>query len=193
LDCPASDVVFYCISGFVSFYWPIQRSCLAIKTACISCCVRANIDDLLVLSKGSFEDHLLKLELVLQHLQKAGLKVNAKKSFFVHPELEYLGYVINRDGMKPSRKKVEAIQNIAEPKTRKQLRGFIGFVNYYRDMWIRRSHVLAPLSELCSKNVTWKWTEAHRKAFNEECGAVYYIRRLWAGESCQHTDGQTLG
>jgi hypothetical protein len=129
--------------------------------------VRAYIDDLLVLSKGSFEDHLLKLELVLQCLQKAGLKVNAKKSFFARPELEYLGYVINRDGMKPSRKKVEAIQNIAEPKTRKQLRGFIGLVNYYCDMWIRRSHVLAPLSELCSKNVTWKWTEAHRKAFNE--------------------------
>jgi hypothetical protein len=54
-----------------------------------------------------------------------------------------------------------------EPKTRKQLRGFIGLVNYYRNMWIQRSHVLAPLSELCSKNVTWKWTEAHCKAFNE--------------------------
>jgi hypothetical protein len=129
--------------------------------------VRTYIDDLLVLSKGSFEDHLLKLELVLQRLQKAGLKVNAKKSFFARPELEYLGYVINCDGMKPSRKKVEAIQKIAEPKTRKQLRGFIGLVNYYRNMWIRRSHVLAPLSKLCSKNVTWKWTEAHRKAFNE--------------------------
>jgi hypothetical protein len=98
--------------------------------------VRAYIDDLLVLSKGSFEDHLLKLELVLQRLQKAGLKVNTKKSFFAHPKLEYLGYVINRNGMKPSRKKVEAIQNIAELKTRKQLRGFIGLVNYYRDMWI---------------------------------------------------------
>jgi hypothetical protein len=47
--------------------------------------VCAYIDNLLVLSKGSFEDHLLKLKLVLQCLQKAGLKVNAKKSFFVHP------------------------------------------------------------------------------------------------------------
>jgi hypothetical protein len=127
----------------------------------------AYIDDLLVLSKESFEDHLLKLKLVLQHLQKAELKVNAKKSFFVHPKLEYLGYVINRGGMKPSRKKIKAIENIAGPKTHKQLRGFIGLVNYYCDMWIRRSHVLAPLSKLCSKNVTWKWTEAHRKAFNE--------------------------
>jgi hypothetical protein len=45
------------------------------------------IDDLLVLSKGSFKDHLLKLELVLQCLQKAGLKVNAKKSFFACPKL----------------------------------------------------------------------------------------------------------
>jgi hypothetical protein len=53
------------------------------------------------------------------------------------PELEYLGYVINCDGMKPSRKKVKAIQNIAEPKTQKQLCGFIGLVNYYCDMWIQ--------------------------------------------------------
>jgi hypothetical protein len=57
--------------------------------------IHAYINDLLVLSKGSFEDHLLKLKLVLQCLQKAGLKVNAKKSFFACPELEYLGYVIN--------------------------------------------------------------------------------------------------
>jgi hypothetical protein len=69
--------------------------------------------------------------------------------------------------MKPSRKKVKAIQNIAEPKTQKQLCGFIGLVNYYHNMWIRQSHVLAPLSKLCSKNVPWKWTEAHRKAFNK--------------------------
>ena len=44
--------------------------------------VRAYIDDLLVFTKGSFEDHLGKLDLVLERLSNAGLKVNAKKSFF---------------------------------------------------------------------------------------------------------------
>ena len=53
--------------------------------------VRA-IDDLLVLGTGTWEEHLLQLDEVLTRLQKAGLKVNAKKSFFGRHELEYLGY-----------------------------------------------------------------------------------------------------
>jgi hypothetical protein len=52
--------------------------------------VHVYINDLLMLSKGSFEDYFLKLKLVLQCLQKAGLKVNAKKSFFAQPKLSTL-------------------------------------------------------------------------------------------------------
>jgi hypothetical protein len=127
---------------------------------------RAYIDDLLVLSTGDFADHLDKLEIVLTRLAEAGLKINASKSFFGKEELEYLGYWITRDGIKPLSKKVEAINNIATPKTRRQLRSFIGIVNYYRDMWVRRSEILAPLSALCSNAVKWKWTEVHQKAFD---------------------------
>ena len=129
--------------------------------------IRAYIDDLLVLTKGDFDDHLEKLELTLQRIQEAGLKVNAPKSFFGRAELEYLGYWITRDGIQPIKKKIEAIQRIAEPKTKKELRSFIGVVNYYRDMWIRRSHVLAPLAALTSKDAKWKWTDEHRKSFND--------------------------
>ncbi len=127
--------------------------------------VRAYIDDLLILTKGSLIDHLNKLEEVLARLQKAGLKVNAKKSFFAQEELEYLGYWITRKGIQPCQSKVTAIQQIAAPKTRKELRKFIGMVNYYRDMWIRRSDVLAPLAALTSKTTPWKWTEKHNEAF----------------------------
>ena len=70
-------------------------------------------------------------------LTNAGLKVNAKKSFFFRPELEYLGYWISPQGIQPIAKKVEAIQNIAAPKNKRELRRFIGIVNYYRDIWIR--------------------------------------------------------
>ena len=55
--------------------------------------------------------------------------------------------------------------NIAEPKNRKELRSFIGVVNYYRDMWFRRSHVLAPLATLTSKTTKWRWEEKESKAF----------------------------
>jgi hypothetical protein len=61
---------------------------------------------------------------------------------------------------------VEAIQHIAPPKTRKELRRFIGIVNYYRDMWIRRSDVLAPLSSLTSKTTPWQWTKIEQNAFD---------------------------
>ena len=126
---------------------------------------RAYIDDLLAITKESFDDHLEKLERIFVRLQQAGLKVNAKKSFFARAELEYLGYWITREGIQPMKDKVQSIMNLAEPKTRKELRSFMGLVNYCRDMWIRRSHVLAPLAKLTSKNVKWEWSDAQRKAF----------------------------
>lgn len=129
--------------------------------------VRAYIDDILVLTKGSFEDHMDKLSIVLQRLKDAGLKVNVKKSFFARTELEYLGYWITRDGIQPQTKKVEAVKKILPPTNKKELRRFIGIVNYYRDMWVRRSHILAPLAALTSKGAKWKWTEVKQKAFND--------------------------
>ena len=124
------------------------------------------LDDLLCITKGSFEDHLEHLDRILARLKGAGLKVNANKSAFCQEELEYLGYWISREGIQPMKKKVEAIMNIAEPKNRRELRGFIGTVNYYRDMWIKRSHVLAPLAALTSKNVKWEWGPKQQAAFN---------------------------
>jgi hypothetical protein len=69
--------------------------------------VRAYIDDLLCISKLSLEDHLDKLEVVLWQLCDAGLKVNAAKSTFCALEIEYLGYVLTRDGIKPQSNKVQ--------------------------------------------------------------------------------------
>ena len=97
---------------------------------------QAYIDDLLCLTSSDFDDHLEKLKRVFEHLQKAGLKVNAKKSFFTHRELECPGYWITHNGIQPMKNKVEAIMKIAELKTCKQLRSFIGVMNYYRDMWV---------------------------------------------------------
>ena len=128
--------------------------------------VRAYIDDLLVVSNGTFEDHLAKLDRVFKILQKAGFKVNAEKSFFAQSELDYLGFKITREGIMPLPDKVEAIKNIAVPTTKKQLRSFIGLINYYRDMWKHRSDILTPLSAMTSKQAKWNWDTKCQKAFD---------------------------
>jgi RNase H-like domain found in reverse transcriptase/Reverse transcriptase (RNA-dependent DNA polymerase)/Integrase zinc binding domain len=129
--------------------------------------VRTYIDDLLVVTNGSFSDHLEKLGEVLDRVETAGLKINAEKSFFCQQELEYLGYWITREGIMPVPKKTQAMLAITAPTTRKELRRFIGLVNYYRDMWIRRSDVLAPLSRLLSKDTKWQWTSVEANAFDQ--------------------------
>ena len=67
------------------------------------------LDDLLIITKGSFKDHLTHLDTVLEKLETAGLKINATKSCFATHELEYLGYWISQDSIQPLAAKVEAI------------------------------------------------------------------------------------
>ena len=118
---------------------------------------RSYIDDILITSSGSFEDHLEKLKEVLTHLEKAGFRANVRKCFFGESQLEYLGYHLTRKGIQPQPKKVEAILRLSPPKNKRQLRHFLGLVNYYRDMWKRHSHVLAPLSALVSDEAKFIW------------------------------------
>jgi hypothetical protein len=77
----------------------------------------------------------------------------------------FLGYWIKRKGVRPTNKKVDAILKLEHPTTRKQLRTFIGMVNYYRDMWLARSEVLAPLTAMTSAKVKWSWTPIHANCF----------------------------
>jgi putative transposase len=81
--------------------------------------VRVYIDNLLLTSCSTFEEHLEWLKLVFSWLSEAGLKVKANKSHFAVSEIEYLGYWITRDGIQPVLKKVQAIQCIAPPTTQK--------------------------------------------------------------------------
>ena len=102
---------------------------------------------------------------MLTRLQKDGIKVNARKYCFGAHKFDYLGYHVTRDGFMSIPKKVEAIQALAVPKTRKQLRQFIGMINLYRAMWKNRSELLAPLTALTSKNVKYDWKDEHQKCF----------------------------
>jgi hypothetical protein len=124
------------------------------------------IDDVLHVDKGTWKEHLTGLDEILSRVQSAGLKVNARKSFFGVNKLEYLGYAISTEGISPISKKVEALKAIQQPKTRRQLRRFIGMINYYWDMWKGRSMLLAPLTALTSKGKPFKWEPEHTKCFD---------------------------
>ncbi len=128
---------------------------------------RTYIDDILITSNGSFEDHMAKLSKVLGRLEAAGFRANVRKCFFCEDKIEYLGYQLTREGIQPQPKKVEAILRIAPPKTKRQLRHFLGMINFYRDVWRRRSHTLAPLTKLVSKQAKWTWGEEQQKAFDD--------------------------
>jgi hypothetical protein len=122
--------------------------------------VRAYLDDLLCISKLSLEDHLEKLEVVLRRLRNAGLKCNAAKSTFCTLEIEYLEYVLTRDGIKPQSNKVQAILAIKPPTGVSQLRHFLGMVQYYHDLWARWSDMLTPLTSLVRECGQTKSTKA---------------------------------
>ena len=66
--------------------------------------IRAYLDDLLVLTTGDWADHLTKLEQVLMKLQEKGLKLNVKKSSFSQSEMDYFGFCITRDSVRPKEK-----------------------------------------------------------------------------------------
>ncbi len=66
--------------------------------------VRAYMDDLLIITRRTLDKHLQRMETVLTRLRDAGLKVNAAKSSFCAHEIEYLGYILTRDGIKPQPK-----------------------------------------------------------------------------------------
>ena len=81
--------------------------------------VRTYLDDLLIISNSTFEDHLRQLQVVLRRLRRAGFKVNAEKSSFFALEIEYLGYILTKDGIKPVQKKVQAVLDLQPPTTLK--------------------------------------------------------------------------
>ena len=162
--------------------------------------VRTYLDDLLIISNGTFKDHLEKLEVVLQRLKDAKLRCKVTKCSFGMPEIEYLGYILSREGIKPQPEKVSAILALMLPRNVKELRRFLGMVQYYRDLWERRSHLIAPLTDLLgevghtkvtkkkgTKKKAWYSTTEHQEAFDQIKQCLSRLVATATGERRSHS------
>ncbi len=142
--------------------------------------VQAYMDDLLIITRKTLEEHLQKMETVLTRLCDAGIKVNTAKSSLCAHEIEYLGYILTREGIKPQPKKLQVILALNLPTNIKELRHFLRMEQYYQDMWVRRSEMLAPLTDLVgecretkttklnkTKKKPWRWDPIHQQAFDD--------------------------
>ena len=124
------------------------------------------IYDLLHATKGSWTEHVTVLEEMLTSLQKAGLKVNARKSCFGAHKFDYLGYHVTRDGIMPIPKKFEAIKYPRSPKNSQRIES----VNWHDQLlsW----HVVKslwdsyPINYLNLQNLKYDWKEEHQKCFD---------------------------
>ena len=127
--------------------------------------VEIYIDDIGIFL-NSWEEHQASVRTVLDWLQSNGFTINPSKCKWNSQETDWLGYWLTPSGLKPWSKKVRSIlvASWKKPNTVKQLRSFIGAVNYYRDMWPKWSHILSPLTELTG-NQPFIWTTRHDKGF----------------------------
>ena len=130
-------------------------------------CVFIYIDDILVFSKDA-NQHKADLSKVLQRLQDNDLRVAIHKSEFFQKEIDFLGYTVTEDGVRPSSSKLDAIKDFPEPNDTRTLRSFLGLVNYYRHLVPDFADTVLPLTELArlnQKKISLQLTLEERAAF----------------------------
>jgi hypothetical protein len=122
------------------------------------------IDDILIFSK-TFEDHMRHVKIVFDILKEANLMVKLKKCEFCKPNIEFLGHIVGRNGLKPDPKKIEKIQKMKPPTNIKEIRSFHGLCSYYRKFVKNFSSIVKPITELVKKDVKFIWGKDQQKAF----------------------------
>ena len=127
----------------------------------------AYLDDILICS-NTWEEHVQHLTEVFGRLREAGLHIKDKKCNFAVNSCNYLGHVVGGGEVRPMDCKVKAVKEYERPKTKKQVRAFLGLCGYYRRFISSFSTVAHSLTELTRKNKenVVKWNEACEHSFN---------------------------
>ena len=124
-----------------------------------------NISDDIVVYGRTESAHNQNLKRVLQRLTDHNLTLNKDKCKFAQKELCFMGHILTAKGVKPDNRKIEAIQQAQIPTTPKEIRSFLGLVQYCAKFIKDYSTISEPLRELTRKNSKWDWTEKHQRSF----------------------------
>ncbi|KAG7294716.1 hypothetical protein JYU34_022785 [Plutella xylostella] len=124
------------------------------------------------------KEHISNLRAVLERLRNMGLTIKLSKCEFMKNEVKYLGFIIDKDGLRPDPTKLEAISSAPRPEDVSQLKSFLGMLNYYGKFIPNLSSLLHPLHNLLRKEASWKWDSLCDKAFLEAKQALLSERVL---------------
>ena len=124
------------------------------------------IDDIMIFTK-TLEEHCCIVKEVLQILRDEHLYLHHDKCNFEVQETEFLGLIMAQDQVKMDHKKVSAIKDWPIPTLKKQLQGFLGFLNFYQCFMQNFTQIARPLNALTSVKKEFKWTKECQEAFQK--------------------------
>ena len=154
------------------------------------------LDDVLVTGKTKSE-HLANLKSVLERFSKFGIKLRLKKCKFMENSVEYLGHVIDEQGLHVSQRKIDAVRNMPAPTNVSELRALLGLINYYAKFLPNLSHFCRPFYNLLQKDHKFEWSEECKRNFDEIKATLsnapvlcHYDQNLELGLAC---DASSVG
>jgi len=129
------------------------------------CCI-VYLDDVLIYS-DSLEQHQKDVAAIIRAIRKQGMKLKPSKCEFHQRETEYLGFIINNEGVKVDPIKTAAIWDWKPPTNKKGIQEFMGFCNFYRRFIEGFSRRAKPLYDRTKKDVKWEWGDKEQAACDE--------------------------
>ena len=121
--------------------------------------------DVIIIFSETAEQHLRHIQIVLNRLRQAKLKLKKSKCVFFKKELHYLGHLLTTDGVKPQLEKIKAISEMKPPKNQKGVREFLGMVRYYRIFISRFADAARPMTILTRKDSKLEWSDDCQTGF----------------------------
>lgn len=122
------------------------------------------IDDI-VLYSDTWEQHVDRLRQLFERLRMANLTINLAKSKFGQKHIEYLGFHLGDGQVRPAEAKIKVLQQFPPPRTRKELRRFLGMAAFYKKFCKDYSEIVLPLTKLSSPKLTFVWSDECQLAF----------------------------